>query len=375
MKRVAVLGSTGSIGLSALDVLRMRPDEFRVVGLAAGSNTEALLGQAREFGVSIAGLSSPASPVPPGEDVITGEDAACEVIRRSGPDIVVNGITGAAGFLPSLQAVRSGACLALANKESLVIGGAFLTREAEQRGARVIPVDSEHSAVFQCLQGEDRAAVRRIILTASGGPFRDRPKETFASITPEQALAHPTWSMGRRITVDSATLMNKGLEMIEACWLFDVGMDAITVTVHPQSIVHSMVEFQDRSVKAQLSLPDMRMAIAYALTWPDRRALALEPLPVDREMKLEFLPPDEGKFPALSVARRAMERPLVLPCVMNASDEVAVGAFLAGRIRFDEIVEVVKKTMDRLDTFAVETPEDLTALDRDARKTAEALLP
>jgi 1-deoxy-D-xylulose-5-phosphate reductoisomerase len=374
MKRIAVLGSTGSIGQSALDVVRMHADRFKVVGLAAGSNIKALAGQAAEFGVRHLGVTSPLRPVPSGLDVVLGEEAAIEVIRRSEPDIVVNGISGAAGFLPSLETVRSGAALALANKESLVIGGSFLVPEAKKRGVPILPVDSEHSAVFQCLAGEDGKAVSRVILTASGGPFRDRPKDTFATITPEEALDHPTWSMGRRITVDSATLMNKGLEMIEACWLFGVGMDRITVTVHPQSIVHSMVEFADRSIKAQLSLPDMRMAIAYALSWPGRMELPLEPLDLSGRLSLEFMPPDEEKFPALSVARRAMERPSVLPCIMNAADEVAVAAFLMGRVRFDEIVEVVKKTMDTLGGLEVEGPHEVMGLDRKARQTAEAFI-
>jgi len=374
MKRVALLGSTGSIGESTLDVLRMRPDHFRLVGLAAGRNTRRLLEQAGEFKVGVIGASSPAPPHTTETSLISGERAAMEVIRRSEPDIVVNGISGAAGFLPSLEAVRQGSALALANKESLVIGGLFLTEEARRRGVHILPVDSEHSAVFQCLAGENPAAIRRIILTASGGPFRDRPKDTFASITPQEALNHPTWSMGRRITIDSATLVNKGLEMIEACWLFGVGMDAVTVTVHPQSIVHSMVEFSDRSVKAQLSLPDMRMAIAYALSWPERMDIPLAPLPADSAMRLDFLPPDEARFPALSVARHAMEKPGVLPCVMNAADEVAVEGFLSGRIRFDRIPEIVKKTMDMFTSFTVETPEDLISLDANARKAAEALL-
>ncbi|HOJ14214.1 MAG TPA: 1-deoxy-D-xylulose-5-phosphate reductoisomerase [Deltaproteobacteria bacterium] len=374
MKRVAVLGSTGSIGESALDVIRMRPDRFVLVGLASGGNVERILEQALAFGVEIVGLARPKGPIPPGIEVITGENAASEVLRRSRPDIVVNGITGASGFLPSLEAVRMGSVLALANKESLVVGGKFLTEEAAAHGSVIVPVDSEHSAVFQCLSGEPREAVRRIVLTASGGPFRDRPRETFGAITPQEALNHPTWRMGRRITVDSATLMNKGLEMIEACWLFGVSMDMVEVVVHPQSIVHSMVEFSDSSIKAQLGLPDMRTAIAYALSWPDRLDLPLGRLSFRAPLALEFLPPDEEKFPALSVAKKAMERPEVLPCVMNAADEVAVEAFLSGRIRFDEIVALVKKTMDMFGAFKVETPDELVELDRQARKALEAML-
>ncbi|MCE5275689.1 MAG: 1-deoxy-D-xylulose-5-phosphate reductoisomerase [Syntrophaceae bacterium] len=374
MKRVTVLGSTGSIGRSALDVIRMHPESFQVVGLCAGSNTSLLARQSEEFKVEVLGHFSPASPLPAKKCAAVGMNAPVEVISRSAPDIVVNGISGAAGFLPSLEAVRAGAALALANKESLVIGGAFLIAEARKHGVPILPVDSEHSAVFQCLQGENAESVRRIILTASGGPFRNRPAGTFRDITPAEALAHPTWSMGRRITIDSATMMNKGLEIIEACWLFGVGLDIIEVTVHPQSIVHSMVEFKDRCTKALLSAPDMRQAIAYALSWPERLELSLEPLNLGTGLGLEFFPPDTEKFPALSVARAAMDRPETLPCIMNAADEVAIDAFLKGRLRFDGIVEVVKKTMDTLSGSTVDSPEDVMELDRQSRKAAEAIL-
>ncbi|HVN72784.1 MAG TPA: 1-deoxy-D-xylulose-5-phosphate reductoisomerase [Desulfomonilia bacterium] len=374
MKRIVVLGSTGSIGLSTLDVIRMHPQRFRLVGLAAGSNISLLTRQANEFDVENLGAFSSSASGMTETDIIRGETAAVEVIRRSAPDIVVNGISGAAGFLPSLEAVRSGAMLALANKESLVIGGGFLIHEAKERGVPIIPVDSEHSAVFQCLNGENYSALRRIILTASGGPFRDRPKETFKDITPQEALNHPTWSMGRRITIDSATMMNKGLEIIEASRLFGVDIDNIEVTIHPQSIVHSMVEFIDGSTKAQLSVPDMRLAIAYALSWPERLDLSMKKLPLAEPLKLDFIPPDEEKFPALGLARYAMSRPDVLPCIMNAADEVAVEAFLNRRLRFDEIIAVVKKTMDTLDRSEVQGPQEVIDLDKKSRKTAEAII-
>jgi 1-deoxy-D-xylulose-5-phosphate reductoisomerase len=370
-----VLGSTGSIGRSTLDVIRMHPGEFEVVGLCASSNTKLLASQAVEFGVKNLGLVSPAGQVPSGMDVMSGSHAPIDVIKRASCDIVVNGISGAAGFLPSMEALRSGARLALANKESLVIGGVFLTAEAERSKAPIIPVDSEHSAVFQCLLGENALAIRRIILTASGGPFRDRPSDSFKDITPEEALNHPTWSMGRRITIDSATMMNKGLEIIEACWLFGVSLDKVQVMIHPQSIIHSMVEFSDRSIKAQLSVPDMRLAIAFALSWPQRLELSIEPLSLEKDLSLELSPPDEKKFPALSVARSAMTRPEALPCIMNAADETAIDAFLAGRLRFDRIIDVVKKTMDTLSHYAVDSPEEIIKLDYLSRKTAEALIP
>ncbi|MGC9324283.1 MAG: 1-deoxy-D-xylulose-5-phosphate reductoisomerase [Desulfomonilia bacterium] len=375
MKRVVVLGSTGSIGRSALDVLRMHPDVFRVVGLAAGSNRSLLLHQAHEFRVPTLGLTGAHSPEVSGRRIRSGEQAACEVIRECDPDIVINGIAGAAGFLPSLEAVRLGARLALANKESLVIGGVFLTREAKRYSAKIIPVDSEHSAIFQCLAGERRNRIRRIILTASGGPFRTRPRDTFDRITPEEALNHPTWSMGRRITVDSATMMNKGLEIIEASWLFDISLDRIEVVIHPQSIIHSMVEFADMSIKAQMGIPDMRLAIGYALSWPKRLPLALEPMDFAPETRIEFFSPDEETFPALGIARSAMEKPSTLPCIMNAADEVAIEAFLARRIRFDEIITLVVTTMESLASARVSTPEELIELDRESRKIAESLLP
>ena len=307
-------------------------------------------------------------------EILTGESSSIEVIRRAEPDIVVNGISGAAGFLPSLEAVRSGASLALANKESLVIGGRFLLQEAKKKCAHH-PCGLGALGRISVPERRKRSSVRRIILTASGGPFRNRPAGTFKDITPEEALDHPTWSMGKRISIDSATMMNKGLEIIEACWLFGVDIERIEVTIHPQSIVHSMVEFKDRSIKAQLSLPDMRMAIAYALSWPERMELPLEPLPLTETLHMDFLPPDTNNFPALSIARHAMSRPTVLPCIMNAADEVAVDAFLKGRLRFDEITQVVKKTMDTLTDSAVEGPQDVMRLDRKSRKTAEAFIP
>ena len=375
MKKIVVLGSTGSIGRSTLDVVRRRPDAFIVTGLSAGANLRTLQEQAREFDVDLVALNALSGRSPEGLQVLSGERAATELVAVTRPDIVVNGISGAAGFLPSWQAVRQGAVLALANKESLVIGGDFIIREAERNGARIVPVDSEHSAIFQCLAGERPEEVSRILLTASGGPFRTRPKESFSGITPEEALSHPTWSMGRRITIDSATMMNKGLEIIEAYWLFGVDLSRIRVVVHPQSIVHSMVEFRDMSIKAQMGIPDMRVAIAYALSWPSRMELGLKPLDLAAMKTLEFFPPDEDKFPALGIAREAMEQPRTLPCIMNAADEIAVEGFLKRRIRFDEITDIIRKTMDKLAGSRVSSPEDLIELDRESRKIAENMIP
>ncbi len=390
MKTVAVLGSTGSIGRSALDVLSRHTGEFTVVGLSAGSNAGLLKQQADRFNVKLLALEKKGTDlfsdaknksVPFSEkinlspfSVMWGGDGATELIKASKPDFVINGISGAAGFLPSLEAIRQGAVLALANKESLVIGGAFITEEAALTGARIVPVDSEHSAIFQCLAGEDRNEISRIILTASGGPFRTRPKETFSSVTREEALNHPTWSMGKRITIDSATMMNKGLEIIEAHWLFGVPLPLIEVVVHPQSIIHSMVEFHDMSIKAQMGIPDMRIPIAYALSWPGRMNLPLKPLEMKDMGKLEFFDPDEEKFPALKLARSAMEDPKVLPCIMNAADEKAVEGFLKGRIRFDQIIDITTKVMDKLAGSRVDSPADLLELDTKSRYIAETLL-
>ena len=372
MKRLVILGSTGSIGRSTLDVVRMHPERYTIVGLAAGSDGETLRRQAHEFGVELLALARPGPDGAP-EGVALGPEAPTKLVRRSKADIVVNGISGAAGFLPSLAAIEHGAALALANKESLVIGGSFLTRAAREKNVPIIPVDSEHSAIFQCLQGEGAARIRRILLTASGGPFRERARETFAAITPAEALSHPTWDMGPRITVDSATMMNKALEIIEASWLFPVPFYKIEVCIHPQSIVHSLVEFEDTSIKAQLSPPDMRLAIAYALSWPERVALDLEPLDLSRGLTLDFLPPDEGRFPALGLAKRAMQQPDTLPCIMNAADEVAVAAFLEGRIRFDQITMLVERTMHTLAGEQAGSPEDIIALDKAARSIAQGL--
>jgi len=374
MKSLAILGSTGSIGLAALDVARQHPDKYRIVGLAAGSNQAQLYAQAREFGVQQLALANEPQAEPADIKLIHGQQAACELIRNTKPDMVLNGISGAAGFLPSLTAIESGCDLALANKESLVIGGSLLIEAARRQNVRILPVDSEHSAIFQCLQGEPAGSVRRLILTASGGPFRTTPQADFAGITPAMALKHPTWNMGQRITIDSATMMNKALEIIEASWLFNLPTEQIDVVVHPNSIVHSLVEFSDKSIKAQLGYPDMRLPIAYALSWPERHALDLEPLNLKEALCLEFFPPDEAKFPALGLARLAMQRPATLPCVLNAADEVAVAAFLNREIRFDQISNLVEKTMHKLADATAASPQELIELDQQARLTAKELI-
>jgi 1-deoxy-D-xylulose-5-phosphate reductoisomerase len=373
MEKVIILGSTGSIGNSALDVIRSNPDRYKVIGLCARKSSIQLAEQARFFGVEDIAITDETTDA--GEKhIIKGRDAAINLIRKLSPDIVVNGISGAAGFLPTLEALKKGVKLALANKESLVVGGKFVKAAAKKYGAKIIPVDSEHSAIFQCLQGERKEDVEKIILTASGGPFKDRPRETFASVTPEEALKHPTWNMGPRITIDSATMVNKALEIIEASWLFDMPGEKIDVWIHPASIVHSIVQFRDSSFKAQVGIPDMRVPIAYALSWPERLLLDLPRFDFHDMMSLEFSKPEEGKFRALRLAHDALKKPDTLPCVMNAADEVAVDEFLKRNLSFDRIPIIIERTMDKLSGEKADTIEELIELDRKSRITAKEMI-
>jgi 1-deoxy-D-xylulose-5-phosphate reductoisomerase len=324
--------------------------------------------------VDILALANPNKVTLLDRNILTGGGSATDLIQMTSPDIVINGIAGSAGFLPSMESIKQGARLALANKESLVIGGKFITEEAKKNGVAIIPVDSEHSAIFQCLAGESPKDIKRIILTASGGPFRDAPKNTFKDITPKQAIEHPTWRMGKRITIDSATMMNKGLEIIEASWLFNISIDRIDVVLHPKSIVHSMVEFKDTSIKAQMGNPDMKVPIAYALHWPERLALNLKPLDLTQTLTLEFFPPDEDKFPAIKLAKVAMSMPDTMPCIMNAADEIAVDAFLNKKLGFDQIIPLVKRVMNRLSKATITGPTDLLELDKQARHIARTFI-
>jgi 1-deoxy-D-xylulose-5-phosphate reductoisomerase len=327
---VIILGSTGSIGVQALDVIARNPDRFRVVGLAAGGSRPDLLAQqARDFGVA---------------DVAVGDAESAE-LAGSACDVVLNGMAGAAGLVPTLRALEAGSALALANKESLIIGGPLVRERA--RPGQIRPVDSEHSALAQCLMAGQRPEVSRLILTASGGPFRGRSRDELARVTVEQALAHPTWTMGPLVTINSSTLVNKGLEVIEAHLLFDIPFDRIDVVVHPQSVVHSMVEFVDGSTIAQASPPDMRLPIAWALGWPDRVPGAAPSCDWSTAATWEFLPVDHAAFPALGIARRAGEAGGTAPAVFNAADEVSVAAFLDGRLDYLGIVDVIAEVLQR----------------------------
>jgi 1-deoxy-D-xylulose-5-phosphate reductoisomerase len=354
VKNLAVLGSTGSIGRQTLDVVRALPGRFRVVGLAAGKNLNLLAEQVAEFRpefVSYAARVEKSSPPgfgAPGCRFLSLEEMAA----HPGVDTVVVATSGTAGLGATLAAARSGKNIALANKESLVTAGEIITAAAAQGGARILPVDSEHSAIWQCLEGEKRPP-HRIILTASGGPFLNYTRQQMAAVTVAKALEHPSWRMGRKVTIDSATLMNKGLEVIEARWLFDTAIDDVTVLVHPQSIVHSMVEFTDGSVKAQLSPPDMRLPIQYALTYPER--LENGSLPAfdwTRFADLHFEPPDTDRFPCLGLAIAAGKKGGTFPAVLCAADEAAVGLFLAGRIGFIDIAPLIERVLERHENIA-----------------------
>ena len=379
MKNVVLLGSTGSIGTSTVTVANDLPDDIRLVGLAAGGNAELLAGQAREFRPELISIGSPEKaddlrPQLDGIRVASGEEGLLELATLPSADIVLVAIVGTAGLQPALAAIRAGKDIAVASKEILVMAGEIVMTEALKHGVRVLPVDSEHSAIFQCLDGRMPESVRRLILTASGGPFRETPAGQFADITVEQALKHPSWVMGRKITIDSATMFNKGLEMIEARWLFGIPMPRVDVVVHPQSVVHSMVEFVDGSILSQLSTPDMCLPIQYALTCPSRAASERVQTDLAALGRLDFEAPDLAKFPALGQARRAGEVGGTLPAVLNAANEVAVDAFCDGQTSFPGISDAVGQVMDRHQVIGQPSLEQILQADAWARETARDVL-
>lgn len=351
MKRVILLGSSGSIGESTCKVARALPDKMKIVGLGVAKSTARVIEQAKEFGTSAIAVSDPKAAekarlhLPKGCRFFEGPEGLARMVEETEADMVLVAIVGTAGLAPALAALRTGKDLAVASKEILVLAGSAVMGEAKQRKRQVLPVDSEHNAIFQCLQGANGKEVQKIILTASGGPFRQMPAKEMAKVTVAQALKHPTWSMGKKITIDSATMFNKGLEMIEAHWLFGLPMGQVDVVVHPQSIVHSMVEFVDGSVLAQLSVTDMCFPIQYAITYPERRPSGLPPLDLPKLGSLTFEKPDEKRFPALRLAREAGEAGGTLPGVFNAANEVAVEAFLDEKIPFPRIWELVESVM------------------------------
>lgn len=379
-KNVVVLGSTGSIGASSLKVARDLPGRMRVVGLAANRSAETLAAQMAEFGVEEGCLFDPTgldrvrSALPGGARVRTGEEGLVELATLPEAELVLVAIVGVAGLKPALAAIEAGKDIAVASKEILVMAGEAVMSAARRKGVKVLPVDSEHNAIFQCLEGRSPGDVSRLILTASGGPFRALPASELPGVTVARALKHPTWEMGKKITIDSATLFNKGLEMIEARWLFDIGMDRVDVIVHPQSIIHSMVEFVDGSVLAQLSATDMCFPIQYAVTWPDRVANRLPPLDFAKLARLEFEAPRRADFPALELAKEAGSTGGTLPAVLNAANEIAVTGFLEGRLSFPGIWDTVAETMSRHRTSAHPSLDEIAAADRWARETASSLL-
>lgn len=378
MKRITILGSTGSIGVNTLKVVEACPDLYRVSALGAGGNVELLASQITHFNPQVVAVRNSASAealaaLLPGRapEILVGAEGYAVISSLEEIDTVVSAMSGAAGLLPTLKALEAGKDVALANKETMVMAGGLVIEEANRRGGRVLPIDSEHSAVLQCLQGHSRGSLRRVLLTASGGPFRGADRETLSSVGPAEALRHPNWSMGPKISIDSATLMNKGLEVIEAKWFFDLEPRQIHVVVHPESIVHSMVEYCDGSVIAQMGIPDMRIAISYALSFPEHIANDLPPLDLLKVRSLTFEPPDTDRFPCLRLALEALETGGTAPAMLNAANEVAVAAFLEGRIAFPDIARVIAETLDRHSPVPAENIDLVLESDTLARSTAE----
>lgn len=380
MKRISILGSTGSIGTQTLDIVQQYPDRFQVVGLATGRNVTLLAAQVQQFRPEIVAIQDQ-SQLPELKaaianldytpQILAGEEGVVEVARYGDAEIVVTGIVGCAGLLPTLAAIEAGKNIALANKETLIAGGPVVLPLVAKHGTKLLPADSEHSAIFQCLQGVPPEGLRRILLTASGGAFRDLPVERLPFVTVQDALKHPNWTMGRKITVDSATLMNKGLEVIEAHYLFGVDYDAIDIVIHPQSIIHSLIELQDTSVLAQLGWPDMRLPLLYALSWPDRLATNWETLDLVKAGDLTFREPDHQKYPCMQLAYAAGRAGGSLPAVLNAANEQAVALFLEEKIRFLDIPRLIETACDRFSIHNRPTPslDDILEADRWARAT------
>lgn len=382
MKRVTLLGATGSIGLRALEVVQSYPDELAVAGLAArGSNVELIADLCRRHSPAAVALIDPdavdrlAKALPsPRPELLRGPQGLVTLAREVDADIVLSALVGAAGLLPTMAGIQAGRAMALANKETLVMAGSLMTAAARDGRVPLLPVDSEHSAIFQCLAGHNGRDVQRILLTGSGGPFRETPKAALATVTVDDALRHPTWKMGPKITIDSATMMNKGLEIIEARWLFDVDPEQVQVVVHPQSIVHSMVEYVDGAVIAQLGVADMGIPILYALTHPERRPVPGSRLDLTKVGALTFFEPDPDKFACLRLARDVLDAGGVAPVVLNAANEIAVAAFLDKRIRFTAIAELIERALAAMPPAALTSIEQCVAVDAEARRRVEAFV-
>ena len=375
-RRIAVLGCTGSVGTQALNILERHEDRFEPCLLAANTSADALGQATARHRPAAACLTGPAEapPLPAGTQFYQGPEGLLDALEAAAPDTVLNAITGAAGLAASEWTLRNGRTLALANKESLVVAGEYLMPLAKRSGAAILPVDSEHCAIFQCLDGERDRSVRKLWVTGSGGPFRERPLDTFESITRDEALRHPTWKMGPRITIGSATMMNKAFEVLEARWLFDVSPDQIEVVIHPQSIVHSMVEFVDGSMLAQCGVPDMRVPILFCLGYPERLPFDFEPFDPLKWRALEFTPFEPARYPAVALAYEALRRGGDTGCVLNAADEVATAAFLKGDIAFPEITRIAQRVLAERPTGPIEDLDQVLAADRDGRERATALV-
>ncbi len=381
VKKLSILGSTGSIGVSTLEIVAAHPEQFQVVAMTAGYNLELFIQQVKAFRPEVVsvvacedaeklrqvlGADAP--------EILSGVEGLIACASHEEVEMAVSAIVGAAGLVPTMAAIETGKDIALANKETLVTAGSLVMDAVQKAGVKLYPVDSEHSAIFQSLEGHREKDVRRLILTASGGPFRDRDPQTFADITLQDALAHPNWNMGRKITIDSATMMNKGLEVIEAHWLFDLPGEQIDVHIHPQSIVHSMVEYVDGSVIAQLGIPDMKTPIAYALSYPERLPLDLPPLDLCQLGQLTFNEPDSQRFPCLDLAYQALGQGGTAPAVLNAANEVAVGAFLERQINFTDIPILIRKTLEKHQAVSLKTIEEVLQVDRWAREETKCNL-
>jgi 1-deoxy-D-xylulose-5-phosphate reductoisomerase len=382
MKKIAILGSTGSIGSSSLRVIGTNPEKYRVWALGAGKNIDGLIDQIHKFhpvavAVQEEGLAEMVRKrlgKDSGIDVLSGQEGFSHISTLEEVDLLISAMTGAAGLIPTLKAIEAGKDIALANKEILVTAGHLVMAEARKRGVSILPVDSEHSAIFQALQGHRREDLRRVILTASGGPFMEYSAEKLKTVTPEQALKHPNWNMGQKISIDSATLMNKGLEAIEAKWLFDLSIDQIKIIIHPQSIIHSMVEYKDGSIIAQMGVPDMITPISYALSYPRHIETCIPYLKIEEIGTLSFLKPDLKTFKCLDLALRAADMGESMPTVLNAANEIAVDAFLKGKIFFYQIPDLIEKTMASHEKIPMENIEMVMKTDTWAREKATNLL-
>jgi 1-deoxy-D-xylulose-5-phosphate reductoisomerase len=381
MKPIVILGSTGSIGTNTLDIVERFPHEFRVVGLTAGNNDELLAEQLRRFRPQAVAMPSEAAAARLRQrcsglsvEILSGQEGLAKVASLPDAELVVSAIVGGAGLVPTLAAIRAKKHIALANKEPMVMAGQLMQEEARRAGIRIFPVDSEHSAIFQSLEGHRIKDVRRLILTASGGALWTVPKDALHGVTPEQALQHPNWKMGAKITIDSATLMNKGLEVVEARWLFDIPESRIDVLIHRESIIHSLVEYEDRSMISQLGLPDMRTPISYAMRYPDRLALDLPSLDLAEIGTLTFCKPDHDRFPCLCLGYESLRIGGTMPAAMNAANEIAVDAFLNGGIRFTDISDIIQSTMQAHSSQPVHSVEAALDADRWAREKADSLV-